>query len=168
MKAILVPVEQHTGPAVFHTALTVARMFDSCIGGLALGPTVPDVIITDVGTLPILNPDSRREMAQNARQQFEAWMATHSVPPRSDEPHGLCFGWHGDELVEDEALGCRGRAFDLIVIARPGSGRDEPRMVTVEAALFDSGWLVLLVPSSAPKAATVRETFFFNDTATTE
>src|SRR5215212_5178302 len=158
MKAILVPVEQQTGPAVFHTALTVARTFDSYIEGIASGPSAPDVIITDVGTLPILNPDNRRGMAQNARQRFEAWMTTHSVPPRSGEPHGLCFGWHGDELVEDDALGCRGRAFDLIVIGRPGSGRDEPRMVTVEAALFDSGRPVLLVPPSAPKAATLGET----------
>ena len=168
MKAILVPVEQQTRPTVFHTALTVARTFDSYIGGLALGPTVPDVIITDVGTLPILNPDSRREMAQNARQQFEAWMATHSVPPRSDEPHGLCFGWHGDELVEDDALGCRGRAFDLIVIGRPGSGRDEPRMATVESALFDSGRPVLLVPPSAPEAATLGETIVVSWNGSTE
>jgi len=90
-------------------------------------------------------------MAQNARLRFEAWMTTHSVPPRSGEPHGLCFGWHGDELIDDDALGCRGRAFDLIVIGRPGSGRDEPRMATVEAALFDSGRPVLLVPPSAPE-----------------
>src|SRR4051794_39013431 len=158
MKAILVPVEQHTGPAVFHTALTVARMFDSCIEGIASGPTAPDVIITDVGTLPILNPDTRREMAQTARQRFEAWMTTHSVPPRSDEPHGLCFGWHGDELVDDDAIGCRGCAFDLTVIGRPGSGRDQPRMATVESALFDSGRPVLLVPPSAPEAATLGET----------
>src|SRR3954469_7949088 len=158
MKAILVPVEQHTGPAVFHTALTVARAFDGYIEGIASGPSVPDVIITDVGTLPILNPDNRREMAQTARQQFEAWMATHSVPPRPEEPQGLCFGWHGDELVEDDALGCRGRAFDLIVIGRPGSGRDEPRMATVESALFDSGRPVLLVPPTAPEAATLGET----------
>jgi nucleotide-binding universal stress UspA family protein len=158
MKAILVPVEQHTGPAVFHTALTVARTFDGYIEGIAAGPSVPDVIITEVGTLPILNPDNRREMAQTARQRFEAWMDTHSVPPRSGEPHGLCFGWHGDELVDDDALGCRGRAFDLTVIGRPGSGRDEPRMATVEAALFDSGRPVLLVPPSAPEAATLGET----------
>ena len=64
MKAILVPVEQHTGPVVFHTALTVARRFDSYLEGIASSPSVPDVIITDVGTLPILNPDNRREMAR--------------------------------------------------------------------------------------------------------
>src|SRR3954470_7271724 len=168
MKAILVPVEQQTRPAVFHTALTVARTFDSYIEGVASGPSVPDIIVTDVGTLPILNPDSRREMAQNARQQFEAWMTTHSVPPRSGEPRGLCFGWHGDELVEDDALGCRGRAFDLIVIGRPGAGRDEPRMATVEAALFGSGRPVLLVPPTAPEAATLGETIVVSWNGSTE
>ena len=95
MKAILVPVEQHTGPVVFHTALTVARMFDSSIEGIASGPSVPDIIATDVGMLASFDPEIRRNSAQNARQQFEAWMTTHSVVPRSDEPHGLCFGWHG-------------------------------------------------------------------------
>src|SRR4051794_37218643 len=98
-------------------------------------------------------------MAQAARQQFEAWMTTHSVPPRPDEPHGLCFGWHGDELVDDDALGCRGRAFDLIVIGRPGSERDQPRMASVESALFDSGRPVLLVPPSvAEQPSTLGET----------
>jgi nucleotide-binding universal stress UspA family protein len=168
MKAILVPVEQHTGPVVFHTALTVARTFDSYIEGLASGPSVPDVIATDVGMLASFDPDLRRASAQNARQRFEAWMTTHSVPPRSDEPHGLCFGWHGDELVDDDALGCRGRAFDLIVVGRPGSGRDEPRMATVEAALFDSGRPVLLVPPTAPEAATLGETIVISWNGSTE
>src|SRR3954447_14044470 len=95
MKAILVPVEQHTGPIVFHTALMVARTFDSSIEGIASGPSVPDVIATDVGMLASFDPDLRRASAHNARQRFEAGMTTHSVPPRSDEPHGLCFGWHG-------------------------------------------------------------------------
>src|SRR5215212_3270283 len=158
MKAILVPVEQQTRPAVFHTALTIARTFDSYIEGIASGPSVPDVIVTDVGMLASFDPDIRRASAQTARQRFEAWMTTHSVQPRSGEPQGLCFGWHGDELVEDDALGCRGRAFDLIVIGRPGSGRDEPRIATVESALFDSGRPVLLVPPSAPEAAALGET----------
>src|SRR5829696_358905 len=158
MKAILVPVEQHTSPAVFHMALAVARTFDSYVEGIASGPRVPDVIITDVGTLPILEPDTRRELATNARQQFEAWMATQSVPLRPEEPHGLCYGWHGDELVDDDALGCRGRAFDLMVLSRAGSKRHEPRMATVEAALFDSGRPVLIVPPLSSEPATLGDT----------
>src|SRR5215207_6532302 len=149
MKAILVPVEQHTGPAVFHAALTVARIFDSYLEGIASAPSVPEFIIADVGILPDLNPKHRQEWVRTARRQFEAWMTAQNVPLCSGEPRGLCYGWHGDEVVDDDALGCRGRAFDLIVVSRAGSKRDEPRMATVESALFDSGQPVLVVPPSA-------------------
>jgi hypothetical protein len=74
MKATLVPVEQHTSPAALGTALVVARTFDSYVEGVASGPSVPDVIVTDVGMLPSFDPDTRREWVQNARQQFEAWI----------------------------------------------------------------------------------------------
>jgi len=168
VKAILVPIEQHTSRAVLGTALVIARAFDSYVEGIATGPNVPDVIVTDVATLPILDPINRREWATKARQRFEAWMTAHSVPPRSGEPHGLCYGWHGDELIDDDALGCRGRAFDLIVIGRPGSGHDEPRMAMVEAALFDSGRPVLLVPPTAPEAATLGETIVISWNGSTE
>ena len=136
--------------------------------GVATGPNIPDVIVTDVGTLPILDPINRREWVTKARQQFEAFMAAHSVPPRPDEPHGLCYGWHGDELVDDDALACRGRAFDLIVISRPGSGRDEPRMATVEAALFDSGRPVLIVPPLTSEPAALGDTVVISWNGSTE
>jgi nucleotide-binding universal stress UspA family protein len=152
MKAILVPVEHHPSSAVLQTALVIGHAFDSYIEGVPTGPSVPDDIVTDVGTLTAPDSGNRREWAKNARQQFEAVMAAHSVPPRPEEPRGLCFGWHGDELVDDDALGCLGRAFDLIVVGRPGSGRDGTRMATVESALFDSGRPVLIVPPSAAGA----------------
>ena len=56
MKATLIPVEQHTSRAILETALAVARAFDSYLEGLPLGQSVPGVIFTDVGTLPILDP----------------------------------------------------------------------------------------------------------------
>ena len=153
MKAILVPVEHHPSSAVLQIALVVGHAFDSYIEGVPTGPSVPDDIVTDVGTLTAPDSGTRREWAKNARQRFEAWMTAQSVPPRPEEPCGLCFGWHGDELVADEALGCLGRAFDLIVVGRPGSGRNETRKATVESALFDSGRPVLIVPSSTSEPA---------------
>ncbi len=84
MKALLVPVEQSTSPGVLQTALAVARVFDSYVEGIASAPSLPDVIITDVGilagNLPNLNPDKRREVARAARQQFEAWMTAQGRP----------------------------------------------------------------------------------------
>src|SRR5215207_8365217 len=168
MKAILVPVEQHTSRLVLQTALVVARTFGSYIEGIAIGPSVPDVIITDVGTLPDFNPDNRQELTRSARQQFAAVMAAQAVPLRPEEPHELCCGWHGDELVDDDALGCRGRAFDLTVVSKAGPGRDEPRMATVESALFDSGRPVLVVPPSAPEPPVLGDTIVVSWNGSTE
>jgi hypothetical protein len=81
MKAILIPVEQHTSRAVLGTALVIARAFDSYVEGIATGPNVPDVIVPDVGILPKLDPPNRREWATKAFQHFEALMTAHSVPP---------------------------------------------------------------------------------------
>ena len=158
MKAILAPVEHHTSRLVLQTALVVARTFGSYIEGIAIGPSVPDVIITDVGTMPVFDARNRQELARSARQHFAALMAAQAVPPRPDEPHGLCYGWHGDELVDDDALGCHGRAFDLMVVSRAGSKRHEPRMATVEAALFDSGRPVLIVPPLSSEPVTLGDT----------
>jgi nucleotide-binding universal stress UspA family protein len=152
MKAILVPVEHYPSSTVLQTALVVGHAFDSYIEGVPTGLSVPDDIVTDVGTLTAPDSGNWRDWAKSARQQFEAWMTTQSVPTRREEPCGLCFGWHGAEPVGDEALGCLGRAFDLTVVGRPGSGRDETRMATVESALFDSGRPVLIVPPSAAGA----------------
>jgi nucleotide-binding universal stress UspA family protein len=168
MKAILVPVERHTSRAVLGTVLVVARVFDSYIEGIATGPSVPDVFVTDVGTLPFLDPINRREWVTKAHQQFEAVMTAHSVPPRPEQPNGLCYGWHGDELVDDDALGCRGRAFDLTVVSKAGSRRDEPRMATVESALFDSGRPVLIVPPSAPEPPALGDTIVVSWNGSTE
>jgi nucleotide-binding universal stress UspA family protein len=168
MKAILVPVEQHTSRAVLGTALVIARAFDSYVEGIATGPNVPDVIVPDVGILPKLNPPNRREWTTKAFQQFEALMTAHSVPPSPKKPQGLCYGWHGDELIEDDALGCHGRAFDLIVISRPCSGRGQPRMATVESVLFDSGRPVLIVPPFASAPPVLGETIVVSWNASTE
>jgi len=146
----------------------VARTFDSYIEGIASAPGVPEVIIADVGILPDLNPKNRQEWARNARRQFEAWMTTQEVSPRSEEPRGLCYGWHGDEVVDDDALGCRGRAFDLMVVGRPGLGQDEPRMATVESALFDSGRPVLIVPPLAFEPAALGDTVVISWNVSTE
>ena len=80
MEAILVPVEQHTSDAVFHAALAVARTFDSYIEGIALGPSVPDVTIGDVGQLPALDPDSMQVPTHAARSNIHAGSPCHWAP----------------------------------------------------------------------------------------
>jgi nucleotide-binding universal stress UspA family protein len=38
------------------------------------------------------------------------------------------------------------------VVGRPGVGRNEPRMTTLEAALFESGRPILMAPPAAPRS----------------
>ncbi len=54
------------------------------------------------------------------------------------------------DLAEDDFVGHYARAFDITVLGRPSDEPNEPRLPTVEAALFESGRPVLLVPPTGP------------------
>jgi nucleotide-binding universal stress UspA family protein len=51
---------------------------------------------------------------------------------------------------EDDFVGHYARAFDITVLGRPSNEANQPRPPTVEAALFESGRPVLLVPPTPP------------------
>jgi nucleotide-binding universal stress UspA family protein len=48
-------------------------------------------------------------------------------------------------------VGSYGRVFDAIVLGRPGDDPQGPRMLTLEAGLFESGRPILIAPPSPPK-----------------
>jgi nucleotide-binding universal stress UspA family protein len=155
MKTVLMPVETHAlVRSVLTTALLLGRGLASYIEGFALGPDIPDVYAIDVPVVvpPILNEEARREMTAGARQLFESFMQEHRVPERFGEPNGFSFGWQGGTLQGDSYVGDYGRAFDVIVVGRPSSRGDGPRMATLEEALFNSGRPVLVAPPLPPSA----------------
>jgi nucleotide-binding universal stress UspA family protein len=147
MKNILVPIEEHNLiDAVIDTALAVARRFEGYIEGIAVSVDQISAYAADLhfGVVPGLDPVSRQEMADAARHRFEnAMLARGSARAGSALPG---FGWKQDLLTGDELVGAYARIFDLTVLGRPSSRTGHPRMATVEAALFDSGRPVLLVP----------------------
>ncbi len=146
MKNILVPVEEHNLiDAVIDTALGVARRFDSYVEGIAVSVDQISAYAADLhfGVVPGLDPVSRQEMADAARHRFENAMLARGVTRAGPLPG---FGWKQDLLTGDELVGAYARVFDLTVLGRPSSRTGHPRMATVEAALFDSGRPVLLVP----------------------
>jgi nucleotide-binding universal stress UspA family protein len=152
MKTILVPVEQHsTLPSVLETALLVGRSLEGYIEGFALGPDFRNLITVDtVIPPPILDETAQREMVETAHQRFETFMRAHAVPEARNEPDGLSFGWLGDTLKDDSFIGDYGRAFDIIIVGRPGSSSDGPRTASLEEALFESGRPVLIAPPRPP------------------
>jgi nucleotide-binding universal stress UspA family protein len=155
MKTILIPTEDHDAmPAVLETALLMARIFDSYMEGFAVRPAAGTyVTVEPVSSLAITGAYDG-EAPKLARASFEQFMQRQGVPlaAAGEEPVRLSYGWPMAEAADDIFIGSYGRVFDLIVLGRPGRAPENPRMPPLEAALFESGKPVLIVPPQAPKA----------------
>jgi nucleotide-binding universal stress UspA family protein len=149
-KTILVPTEQHDlMNSTLETALLLARKFDSYIEGFALQVASSAAFaMGDVGGVPIpaLEQESA-EIRKRARSLFEKFMQDHGVPHGS-QTKSLSWDWLEDAPAGDHFVGSHGRVFDVIVLGRPGSDRQGPRMTTLEAGLFESGRPILIAPPS--------------------
>jgi nucleotide-binding universal stress UspA family protein len=153
MKTLLIPTEDHdTMPAVLETALLVARAFGSTMEGFAVRPSAGTyVTVEPVSSLAIAGA-FEADTAHLARAAFESFMQANKVPlAAQEEPAVLSYSWPREDSAEDAYIGSRGRVFDLIVLGRPGPHPQNPRMPPLEAALFESGRPVLIVPPTAPK-----------------
>jgi nucleotide-binding universal stress UspA family protein len=155
MKNILVPIEEHSLlPQVLETALLFGRMFDSYIEGLPITLDLPVAMPVDMAIAPpsVLDPQVRREMAAACRHHFNAFMTGQGVPRSAEGVSGVSSGWHEGELTDDAFLGDYARAFDITIVGRPSARENHARLATVEAALFESGRPVLVVPPTAPRS----------------
>jgi len=150
MKTILVPVEDHDSmAAVLQAAWLIARRFDSYVEGFAVQPAASEFVALDPlssMTMPQI-ADGDAEIERHSRQMFESFMASHNVPPAP----ALSAAWVRPGAEFDTFIGSYGRVFDLIVLGRPGRAAQNPRMAPLEAALFESGRPVLIVPPTLPK-----------------
>ena len=138
-------------PAVLEGARLLAQAFGSYMEGFAVRPS-PGTYVTvePVSSLAIsgaFEPDTAIE----AKAAFEAFMQAHKVPPGGQAPAIYSYGWPREDAAEDAYIGSYGRVFDLIVLGRPGSAAENPRMAPLESALFDAGRPVLIVPKNVPK-----------------
>ena len=154
MKTILIPTEEHDAmTAVLEAATLVARTFDSYIEGFAVHPTAGTyVAVEPVSSLAISGAfEHDAELAAQARTFFESFMSSHDVPPAARDSAKFSYGWPHKEAEDDLFIGSYGRSFDLIALGRPGRSAQDPRMPPLEAALFDSGTPLLIVPPVAPR-----------------
>ncbi|HEX6142925.1 MAG TPA: universal stress protein [Geminicoccaceae bacterium] len=162
MKTILVHLEEHDSVgAMLEAAWLVADRFKSHIEGLHVRHGAPRLVPmgpegAGLATTDLVESVERveRTIGAHLREQFERFAGAHGIPlvegiPMSDEPTASFA-----ELVAagDEDLASRGRAFDLLVLGRPVQAAAGPRISALEAALFESGRPVLVVPPEAPDA----------------
>ena len=154
MKTILIPTEDHDAmPAVLEAARLVARTFDSYMEGFAVRPAAGTYVTVEPVSSLAISGAFEADTANQARAMFESFMREHAVPPAAtQEPAVFSYAWPRAEAAEDAFIGSYGRVFDLIVLGRPGPEPQNPRMPPLEAALFDSGRPVLIVPTTVPQA----------------
>ncbi len=144
--------------SILACALIVARRHDAYLEGYHMRPGQPDVIAAGADGFVAAAPDlvagferEAKERAERATARFEAFMTEHDLPRAGSRPDvGLCADWRVETASGPSALGSRGRIFDLIVVGRPLSDEVTPSIAALEAALFDSGRLILVAPPKPP------------------
>jgi nucleotide-binding universal stress UspA family protein len=154
MKTILVPTEPHDlMTSTLETALLLARRFDSYIEGFALRPAIDNFVAMDpISGMAMATVKQRdAETATQAQGLFEGFMQAHQVPRSVAPKSALAWSWFDTAPDGDDVVGSYGRVFDLIVLGRPGDDPQGPRMLTLEAGLFESGRPVLIAPPSPAK-----------------
>ena len=151
MKTILLPIETHRYmDSVFQTAKLTAERFGSRVSGIALKPNIVDFIAPDPVVVVLPQPDEPdTDTEEKAREAFNAMCAAHGVSDTSGTD-GARFVWREAPSIDAISVGAYGRVHDVTVLGRPGVGRNEPRMSTLEAALFESGRPVLMAPPEPP------------------
>lgn len=152
MKTILIPTEDHDAmPAVLEAARLVAHAFGSYMEGFAVRPSAGTYVTVEPVSSLAISGAFEADTARQSRAQFDAFMQAHKVPHGKQEPAVFSYDWPREDAADDNFIGSHGRVFDLIVLGRPGPDPQNPRTPPLEAALFDSGRPVLIVPKAALK-----------------
>ena len=155
MKTVFVPVESHSlMDSVLETTWLLGSHFGSRVDGVALKPSIVDFIAPDPVVVVLPQPHyDEVEAAKAAREQFDDFVERRGAGSGgvegSNKPR---FVWSGQPPIDDAGVGSISRVYDITVVGRPGVGRAEPRMTTLEAALFEGGRPILMAPPRPPKS----------------
>ncbi len=157
MKSLLTVVaDGPSGPAL-EAALLVARRFRGHITGMhGLGSEYADIFGWEPGS-SASDLDRAREREGHARRDqaelfFKGFMNARGVPlgPVPAGHDGPSASWFDEGREQRPAVGCTGRAYDLIVVQQP-SRLASIAGLTFEDALYESGRPVLVVPEADPR-----------------
>lgn len=88
---------------------------------------------------------------------------TLSDSPADGGPVGPTAAWREEVGQDDQIIASLGRLADLVVVARPDESEGPAAHLIIEAALFESGRPVLIVPHSPPPETGERVALAWND-----
>lgn len=158
-KTILVPVaDASCAAAPLEAAFRLAKLFDGHVTALHVrnDPTsaVPLVGEGMSGSMveEMMNVAERQaaERAAGCRAVFDKLIAEHGFSLANAPSPDLTAQWEDVTGREEEMVAWRGRLSDLVVMGRPEEGAELPSLMTLNAALMESGKPLLLAPPQAP------------------
>jgi len=105
--------------------------------------------------------------AERAYKSFEKLVETHKLPivEQGPSPDGGSICWVDEAGREDEITAHRGRLADLTVVPRPTADSDLGLTMILNAAVFESGGPVLVVPPNGMDTVAKRIAVFWNGSA---
>ncbi|WP_041794754.1 universal stress protein [Pararhodospirillum photometricum] len=167
--------DDQTGQAPLATALLIARTMGCHVEGFHVlidaASAVPYVGEAMAGALieemvEAAEKDAR-ERADRARAMFLGVCQAHKIP-LDVTPPGDCTlnaAWHEAQGPEPEQVALRGRVADLLVLGQPGPRGAPPSLLTLNAALLESGRPVIVAPPQPPSSVGQRVAIAWNGSA---
>ncbi|GEO82896.1 universal stress protein [Pararhodospirillum oryzae] len=167
--------DEQTGLAPLSTALLIARVMGCHVEGFHVridaASAVPYVGEAMAGALieemvEAAEKDAH-DRADRAHVLFNRICAAQDVPfdntpPGDGTPSA---SWQEAQGPEPEQVALRGRVADLVVLGQPGPRGVAPSLLTLNAALMESGRPVLVAPPSAPTTLGRRIAIAWNGSA---
>jgi nucleotide-binding universal stress UspA family protein len=156
MKRVLAVLWSEDDPEpVAGAAFALARRFGSEVVGLSVRPPPGEFIPSgDFGIA--LSQDYLDRLHRDAgartnrlRDQFKEMVTAANLPDAATSPAGTaCAQWVEAEGSAAMFVGSYGRAFDIIVVRKPDLKVSAETEILFEAALFEAGRPVLVVPNA--------------------
>lgn len=149
------------GPPL-ETALLLGRMFDSHVVAL-------HVRVDPASAVPLVGEGMSGAMVEEMIEAAERQAAERAADTRGLFDHlckqhevsildipqprpGLSAEWREKTGREEDIVSRCGRLYDLLVMARPQPDRELPSILTLNAALMESGRPMLVAPPQTPKS----------------
>ena len=156
IRTILVPVDgSETAKPVMEYGLAIGRDLDAHVDILHVRPdpneTIPllgeGMSVSMIEDMIELANKEGVERTARGRHMFDNLVKKFSLPVKdAPEAARASAQWSEEVGRHDEVTARRGRLTDLIVVGRPTPSSDVSSTMTLNAALFDSGRPVLVVP----------------------
>lgn len=165
--------DAETAPATLGLGLLIARQHDCHIEALHVrgdpAATVPLVGEGMSGAMVeemlLMAERQETERAAVLHQQFDEACRLQKIDIIGQPPAGLSAAWRDEMGREEEVIADIGRLSDMVVMARPLPDRDVPSVMSLNAALMESGRPLMLAPPTLPAGVGRSVAIFWNGSA---